>query len=74
MTFFRVLRRKWPVVVPMYQLRQCPHCAALVKGPHGQRTHDLWHEHPLSTAAGDDSGGRFPEDGWEPVYDDDDEE
>ena len=58
----------------MYGLRECPHCAALVRGPHGQRTHDLRHENPLSTAAGDDSGGRFPEDGWEPVYDDDDEE
>ena len=45
MSFHRVLfRHKWPVVVPMYQLRECPECFALVCKSAGQRGHEEWHE------------------------------
>lgn len=46
MSYFKVVfrRDKWPVVVPMYQLRQCPECAALVRGAEGQKGHQEWHD------------------------------
>jgi hypothetical protein len=72
-TFFRVLRREaWPVVVPMYRLRECPDCGALVLGKTGQRRHEMsgLHAETIVPAA---AGPAFPEDGWEPVYPEDDE-
>ena len=49
MTFTRVVYRRlkgeaWPVVVPMYKLRQCPECFALVLGWDGQEGHEVWHQ------------------------------
>ena len=60
---FRVLHRRWDVVVPMYQLRQCPDCAALVRGPQGQRTHEQWHEAVVSELE-EETRQAWPEDGW----------
>ena len=49
MSFTRVIWRRlkgeaWPVVVPMYKLRQCPECCALVLGWDGQDGHEAWHQ------------------------------
>lgn len=49
MSFTRVIYRRlkgeaWPVVVPMYKLRQCPECGALVLHWDGQELHEAWHE------------------------------
>ena len=49
MSFTRVVYRRlkgeaWPVVVPMYKLRQCPECFALVLGWDGQEGHEIWHQ------------------------------
>lgn len=49
MSFTRVIIQRlrghaWPVVVPMYKLRQCPECGALVLGWDGQNIHEAWHE------------------------------
>jgi len=37
-------RRKWPVVLPLHDGRQCPVCSSVVRGPHGQRTHQAYHD------------------------------
>lgn len=49
MSFTRVVYRRlrgeaWPEVVPMYKLRQCPECFALVLKWEGQEGHEAWHE------------------------------
>ena len=51
MGYTRVIYRyltgqSWPVVVPMYKLRQCPDCFALVLGWEGQEGHEAWHGDP----------------------------
>lgn len=32
-------RARWPVVLPLYDVRECPDCGALVRGDKGQRLH-----------------------------------
>jgi hypothetical protein len=57
MTFIKVFqRRKWPVVVPLYDLRRCPDCYSLVARGDGQDAHARWHEAlevAFAAAAGD---------------------
>lgn len=40
MTWFK---RAWPLVIPIYDARQCPDCCALVAGKAAQRAHEAWH-------------------------------
>ena len=67
---FRVLHRgAWPVVVPMYRLRQCPDCGALVLGKQGQRLHEMSGLHGdgiIEDATA--SRALASEDGWVPVF------
>jgi hypothetical protein len=39
----RFLRTGWPVVIPLYDARQCPECCALVAGKAARRAHESWH-------------------------------
>ena len=39
----RFLRTGWPVVIPLYDARQCPECCALVAGKASRRNHERWH-------------------------------
>jgi len=39
----RVLRRGWPIIIPLYDARECPECCALVAGKQPQRAHEEWH-------------------------------
>lgn len=42
----RLRRGKWPVAIPLYDIRACPDCAALVWGWPGQWQHAEWHAGP----------------------------
>lgn len=58
MSFTRIVYRRirgeaWPVVVPMYKLRQCPECFALVLGWEGQEGHEAF-DHGYSEDLSDD--------------------
>jgi hypothetical protein len=44
MGFVKIRRTKWETVLPLAGGRECPECAALVIGKHGQRDHDAWHQ------------------------------
>ena len=35
---------RWPVVIGLYDARECPWCGALVIGKRGQRFHQGWHD------------------------------
>ena len=37
-------RSRWPVVIGLYDARQCPVCAAMVLGNTGQRAHQAFHD------------------------------
>jgi len=39
----KLLRRGWPVIIPLYDVRECPECCALVSGKPAQRLHEQWH-------------------------------
>lgn len=39
----KLFRRDWPVVIPLYDARQCPECCALVSGKAPRRIHEQWH-------------------------------
>jgi hypothetical protein len=40
----RFLRTGWPTVIPLYDVRQCPECCALVAGKAARRAHESWHQ------------------------------
>jgi len=52
--FQRVLRRSWPVIIPLYDVRECPHCGHLVAGKYGQRAAEEWHRDLLRGTDDDD--------------------
>jgi hypothetical protein len=39
----RFFRLGWPVIIPLYDARECPECRALVCGRGPQREHERWH-------------------------------
>lgn len=39
----RLKRNKWPVAIPLYDIRACPECASLVWGWPGQWQHAQYH-------------------------------
>lgn len=39
----KILRRAWPIIIPLYDARQCPECCALVSGKAPRRAHEQWH-------------------------------
>ena len=48
-------RNRWPVVIGLYDARQCPQCGATVLSDPGQRVHQAWHDRldeDLDTALG----------------------
>jgi hypothetical protein len=43
-SFVRLDRwREWPLVVPIYDGRQCPECGALCVGVRARKVHQGWH-------------------------------
>ena len=46
MPLFQSVRRakRWPVVIPIYDARQCADCGAVVIEWHDQELHRAWHE------------------------------
>ena len=39
----RLKRNKWPVAIPLYDVRECPDCGGLVWGWPGQWRHAQYH-------------------------------
>lgn len=52
----RTRRRKWHVVDPIRDLRECPECGALVHTWAGQWVHKEWHEDSTEDAPHDPGG------------------
>jgi hypothetical protein len=36
-------RKRWSIAIPLYDVRECPECGALVKGNDGQHRHWIYH-------------------------------
>jgi len=39
----KLFRRGWPIIIPLYDVRECPECCNLVSGRVAQRLHEEWH-------------------------------
>ena len=39
----RIFRHGWPIIIPLYDARQCPECCCLVAGKTPRRNHERWH-------------------------------